>query len=448
MHDLVSLGAVLDRLIEFRLFQPSERERRRQIPDLPFREGEVLDYVEQKHQAKRAGRHVDVRIGDRPRGMYSWATKKDLPPPGGKILLHPQPIHPHHYNVFQGEIPEGYGAGKVSTQHLGKVLVTRSDPQQTNVTVLTKRGPHRLALVNTRLGKLLVREKHPEVEAHKPKMKTVEPEKAESFLKNVPQGTIVQPKVDGALVFVKTKGGHPEVFSYRKSKHTGNQIIHTERFFKGRPRLSIPKEHQRTFMGELYGERGGKAIPPQELGGLLNAHIGKSLQRQKEQGVKLKIMPFDLGDRKGSYPERLNKLRETVKHLPKGKFKLPEIATDKKSALSLFRRIRSGQHPLTQEGVVAHPPEGKPVRIKNVEEADVKIHDVFPGKGKYTESQGGFTYKTKSGKTGRVGSGFSDQLRRDLPMYKGRWARIRHQGQFEGGKYRAPRLVAIHESKN
>jgi ATP-dependent DNA ligase len=195
--------------------------------------------------------------------------------------------------------------------------------------------------------------------------------------------------------------------------------------------------------------RGRKAIPPQELGGILNAHIGKSLERQRTQGVRLKVMPFDLAERKGTYPERLAKLQETVAHLPKEKFQLPEIATDKKSALSLFRRIRAGRHPLTQEGVVAHPPEGKPVRIKNIKEADVKITGVFTGKGRLEGKPAGFTYQTSGGGTGRVGTGFTEQLRADLPMYKGRWARIRHQGQFgKTGLYRAPALHSIHESKN
>lgn len=441
------LSAKLDDVIEFRLFQPKKKDK--QTPEqLPLTEGEILDYVEQAHIAKRAGPHLDLRIGDKRRGMYSWATKKPLPEEGQKIQLHPQPIHPQHYNTFQGEIPSGYGAGSVSTQHLGKALVTRHDPEQTNLTVVSKRGPVRLALLNTKLGRLLVREKHPEIEAHKPKMKTVQPEKAEGFLKNLPEGTVVQPKVDGALVFVSTKGGEPEIHSYRKSKHTGKSIVHTERFFKGRPRVDIPKEHQRTFMGELFGLRGGKAIPPQELGGILNAHIGKSLERQRSQGVQLKVMPFDLADRKGSYPERLSKLQETVAHLPQDKFQLPEIATDKQNALALFRKIRAGRHPITQEGVVAHPPSGKPVRIKNYKESDVKISGTFPGKGKFAGMPGGFTYKTKSGEHGRVGTGFSDQTRAELEQYVGRTARIRHQGRFPGGKYRAPSLIAVHESKN
>jgi hypothetical protein len=442
------LTSKLDDLIQFSLFQPKKKDQ--STPEhLPVSEGEILDYVEQSHQARRAGRHTDIRIGDEARGMYSWATKKQLPEEGQKIQLHPQAIHPAHYNTFQGEIPSGYGAGSVTTQHLGKALVTRSDPEQTNITVATKRGSHRLALLNTKLGKLLVREKTPEVEAVKPKMKTVQPEDAEDAFKKLPEGTVVQPKVDGALVFVSTKGGEPEIFSYRKSKHTGKQILHTERFFKGRPRLDIPKEHQRTFMGELFGLRKGKAIPPQELGGILNAHIGKSLQQQESRGIKLKVMPVDLADREGTYPERLAKLQETVAHLPSDKFELPEMSTTPKEHLSLFRKIRAGKHPLTVEGVVAHPPEGKPIRIKNVEESDVKIHSLFPGKGKYAGSYGGFHYRTPSGDTGKVGTGFTDATRRELPQYIGRYARIRHQGKFKDtGKYRAPSLIAIHESKN
>src|SRR6266850_1637252 len=77
------LIAKLDNLIQFKIFQPKKKD---QPPegDLPFREGQSVDYVEQEHHAKRAGRHTDLRIGGR-RGMYSWATKKDLPEPGGKI---------------------------------------------------------------------------------------------------------------------------------------------------------------------------------------------------------------------------------------------------------------------------------------------------------------------------------------------------------------------------
>jgi hypothetical protein len=431
------LSSLLSDLIEFKLFQPS-KETEPTPERLPFKEGEIVDYVEQAHHAKRAGKHTDIRIGDEQRGMYSWATKKDLPGSGGKIQLHPQPIHPHSYNKFQGEIREGYGAGTVKTQHLGKALVTKSDDYHTGITVATKRGSHRLALLNTKIGKLLVREKHPEAPtAQKPPYKSLEAEKAPEALKSLPPGTVVQPKVDGALVFVKPHKGHLEIFSHRKSKE-GHPIIHTERFFKGRPSTDLKNK---TILGELYGERQGKVIEPQELGGILNAHISKSLEKQRQQNVDLKIMPFDLQD-KGTYPERLAKLKSLVRqHLPGDKFTLPEEATTPKEALRLHHRIRQGKHPLTREGIIIHPPTGKMIKVKNTKEANVEITGTFPGKGKFNNIPGGFTY----GKGGKVGTGFSDETRSKLAQYIGRTARIRHQGQYETGKYRAPSFIAVNE---
>lgn len=68
--------------------------------------------VRQRHDAKRAGLHYDVRmvVGDK---AYSWATKKEMPEPGKPILLFEQPVHDASYALSQRiEIPGGqYGAG-------------------------------------------------------------------------------------------------------------------------------------------------------------------------------------------------------------------------------------------------------------------------------------------------------------------------------------------------
>lgn len=253
----------------------------------------------------------------------------------------------------------------------------------------------------------------------------------------------MQPKVDGALVYVTTKGNRPEVFSHRKGKHSGRNIIHTERVFHGRPTTNIPAEHQRTLIGELYGTRRGKAIEPQELGGILNTHLGKSITKQKSQGVQLKIMPFDYVNGKGeNYPDRLAKVRQTVSHLPQDTFHTPEEATDSGAARRLYEKVRSGRHPLTKEGVIIHPPTGKMVKIKNTEEANVKITGTFPGEGKFQGSHGGFTYEG-----GQVGTGFTDETRSNLHKYVGRTARIRHQGRYRSGAYRAPAFIGVEENK-
>jgi ATP-dependent DNA ligase len=86
------------------------------------------------------------------------------------------------------------------------------------------------------------------------------------------------------------------------------------------------------------------------------------------------------------------------------------------------------------------------IKIKNTSEENVKIHSVFPGKGKH--KHGGFYYADESGQPlGRVGTGFTDETRAELPKYIGRTARVKYQEKFKSGKLRAPSLIAIEENK-
>lgn len=431
------------------LHQPTkEDEPPKRLP--VFREGELLDYNVQRHNAKRAGLHRDVRIGNRKHGLLSWATRKKSPGPGEKVSIHATSVHPHSYLGWEGKIPSGYGAGTVKSEDLGKALVTKSTPGELHATLADRKGSHRLAFIKTKTGWLLSKGKTPTPPsgAVKPPAKSVSPADAHSHLSQLKPGSFVQPKIDGALVYVTTKGGRPEIFSHRVSKTTGYHPVHTERVFRGRPTIDIPREHQRTLVGELYGKVRGKAIPPQQLGGILNAHIGESIAKQKASGVRLKVMPFDVVSKKGTYSERLSQLKDTLRHLPKDVFHVPESVQSSGAALRLYHKVRSGSHSLTKEGVIIHPPEGKMVKIKNVEEANVKVHSTFPGSGKYKGAYGGFYYSGRHGeRLGKVGTGFSDETRRSLHKYVGRTARVRYQEKYPSGKLRAPRFIAIEENK-
>lgn len=69
--------------------------------------------VRQRHEAKKAGLHYDLRvvIGDK---AFSWATKKEMPTSGNPILLFEQPTHTASYALSKHiVIPDGqYGAGE------------------------------------------------------------------------------------------------------------------------------------------------------------------------------------------------------------------------------------------------------------------------------------------------------------------------------------------------
>ncbi len=92
-------------------------------------EGISLDFVEHLHNARRAGKHTDLRIGG-PGGMYSWAVPKGLPEPGKKHLAIRQPMHSYSYNNFEGTIGKGYGKGEVKIGDKGKVKLLVNTPNK------------------------------------------------------------------------------------------------------------------------------------------------------------------------------------------------------------------------------------------------------------------------------------------------------------------------------
>jgi len=78
--------------------------------------------VIQLHEAKKAGKHYDWRIG-REGVLESFVTRKLPTKKGEKVLAIQTEPHPASYISFEGEIPEGYGAGKVNIYDKASVKV-------------------------------------------------------------------------------------------------------------------------------------------------------------------------------------------------------------------------------------------------------------------------------------------------------------------------------------
>jgi hypothetical protein len=436
-------------------------------PNKGLSAGELIDYVIQQHDAHRAGKHFDLRAGKKGLGLHSFATRRDVLEnlePGGIAELAPQSTHSYKYKDFEGEIgpPGVYGAGTVKTHSKGKLLLTKVTPDAIHFTTADNKPENRYALIKNNDRWMLIRPHSISATGVKKEHYTsIPPEKIDAAIKNLKDTDVVQPKLDGALVQLLLRANKkPEILSHRTSKETGNPIVHTERFFGGRPEMPELNEHKDSvLLGELFGTRNGKAIPVQELGGILNSTIANSLDRQKKQNVELKTMLFDIAKHKGKtqdqpYAERKKVLETIFSLLPKDKFQLPEEAK-KEDARQLLRRIQSGRHPLTTEGVVIHHEDKKPTKLKLTDEHDVYVKDIFPAAkdSKYhRRGVGGFTYSLEpnGAEVGRVGSGLSDQLRQDMfsdpESYLGRIARIRAQGQFDKTKaFRAPTLLGLHQ---
>jgi hypothetical protein len=91
---------------------------------------EDWEFVIHDHDAKQAGRHFDVRLGDPKTGhAHSWAMRY-LPKPGEKRLAVAQSTHTIPYMDWSGTIEHGYGAGDVAIHKRGQVKVLSSSPMK------------------------------------------------------------------------------------------------------------------------------------------------------------------------------------------------------------------------------------------------------------------------------------------------------------------------------
>lgn len=428
--------------------------------------GQLYDYVVQRHLAARAGLHHDMRIGNPNIGLLSWALPKELPQPGQKRLAIQQPVHAHGYKDFRGEIRQGYGKGTVERLDLGQILVTKITPEAIHFSTAHRRFPERYVMVRPKMGDknwLMLNTTKTEATPYKKiHYKLVEPAQAENVLNNLQSGSSTQAKIDGAAALVQLYKDHFDVLSYRTQKEKGYPIVHTERVFGQRPEIEIPKEYQgRTLRGELYGEREGKPIPPHELGGLLNASISKSLADQQAKKVKLKVMLFDILNKQQQhqlevpYEQRMAETKQVGSVLPQDSFGYPQEAKTPEEAKALLGRVQAGTEPSTVEGVVVHPPTGRPTKIKLRDEHDVYLREFFPGQGKYQDrGVGGFSYshEPEGPIVGEVGTGFSDEERMNMHKnpsdYLGRIARVSAQDKKPSGALFAPSYISLHEDYN
>jgi DNA ligase D-like protein (predicted 3'-phosphoesterase) len=442
-------------------------------PHLGLKPGSLVDYIVQRHEARRAGPHFDIRLGTPDTGLFSWASRKGVPEPGQKRLAIQQPVHSHSYGKFEGEIPSGYGAGKVYKHDTGRALVTKVGPDGSiHFTLAHTRFPERFLLLPPKtpgqknwLMLNVTKTKH--VPYKKVHYATIPPEQAEEVLGKLSPGSSVQQKIDGAASLTQLFKDHIEVLSYRQRKDTGGPIVHTERVFHGRPEANIPRDLVGTVLrGEVYGVKGrGKAIEPQEIGGILNSGVGKALETQKAQGIRMRNVLFDI-DSLGSgvkapdvrslpYEQRMSKVHEIMQQLPRHDvFHTPQEAKTPEDALKMWHRIATGKDPLTNEGIVIHPTHGKPAKVKLRGEHDVFIREFFPGMGKYTDNAvGGFRYshEPEGPIVGEVGTGLTDALRRDMhqnpQLYTGRVARVLSPRKLPSGALFAPALLGLHEDK-
>lgn len=426
-------------------------------PTRDLKPGQLADYVLQKHETARnpTRPHFDMRIGSPATNLFSWAIPgAELPEEGKKKLAPQTQLHTFAYGNFEGPIREGYGAGYVSRQDQGQVMIRKVQPNAIHFTIAHTKVPVRYALI--RIGGkdgrdwLLVHKAQPktvEGVGDKPKYKLIE---ANSLDDAIDRATEVQEKIDGAhQIYQVGTGGEVESYSVNPRK-TGEPIVHTER--TGLTGVKGPEALKGTTLrGEAYATGPtGKAIPFQEVSGLLNATIAKATEMRRVKKLKMRHAIFDVIRHKGQdvsklpLAERQKLVREIVGQLPKEHFHTPLSATEAEDKAKLFDDIRTGKNPRTSEGIMLHTPENKVLKYKLRPESRGYVTGVFPGKAGRIGLPGGVTFSETPGgeEQGRLGSGFTvDELKeiaKSPEAYKTRPMRITHMGKFPAGTLRAP----------
>jgi len=451
---------------------PSARKKQ-PVPRVAGTKPQVWQMAVQLHEAERAGKHIDLRLVDPSGRAHSWALPKGtLPKPGEKVLAVQQPTHTGEYASRQGEfeIPEGYGKGTVRSGGLTPVEVVKSQPGRLirfNVYGGHADGNQEFALVQTNRGHLLhnitttaetgVRGPggHP-IPQSKPKYKEIATDKVR--FDNADE--IHQAKVDGAHVTFHLRGDKGvKVFSYRPTERPTGVLEHTHKLPDFRSLKAPPGLAGTVLRGELYAaDKGsGQALPAEQVGGLLNSTVWRSREKQKELGAELRPVIFDVVKYKGRdmenapYSEKLQVLKEVQSKVPR--LKLPPTATTPEEKERLFGRIRSGEEPITSEGIISWRSEHhQPTKAKFRPDVDAEIVGVTTGRGKHEGRIGALRVRLpgKDAVT-NVGTGFTDEMREQIAKnpadYIGRVAKVRTMQVFPSGRLRAPSFAGFHIEK-
>lgn len=445
------------------------------LPEIEERTEDTWRLVAQQHPARRAGTHTDLRFIDPGLGLaHSWATKKKLPGPGkDAIKLFRQPTHTAAYADYEGPIGAGYGETRPG-EEVKKVLdqkieVLHANPRRLRFNmhqgragsqefVLSQnKGDKQWWLMNVSQTKEKVR---PDLPFAKLKMKEIPVDKVD--LKNASQ--VMTAKLDGASANIVLEGGkRPRLYSHRVPKLRPAGLLEYSHKVPDLYQTRVPHELGQTIVrGEIYATKGGKPIAAESVAGMLNSDTWKSLQAQKKRG-KLKVGLFDVLKYQGKdmaragYEEKLEALGEISAHMPQ--LGAPEIARTPDEKRKLLKKIQTKGGEQTYEGVVLHDVRGgrRPIKAKFKSDHDVyvrRISQAVDKKGIPKNEAGALHFSaTPTGRlVGKVGTGFSRKLRRDMferpNVYLGAAAKLTAQTQYSSGALGKPVFQGWHPDKS
>lgn len=417
------------------------------------------------HPAAKRGDHFDLRLVD-PKGQaHSWAIQK-MPEPGGSTYAAQQATHTGAYakrtepfsipiNVYGGTRPGAQVEPKyvqpveVISANDNRVHFLRHQGQETEELVLrrvAKAGDRTPIWALHNATRNRASKEGQRLPDSKPKYQDIPLQSVD--LNNDQQ--LMTAKIDGAHTLVDFPKADRMVrtYSYRPTQRQSGLIEHTFKF-PNFQNLKTPSSLVGTLVrAETWAtDSSGKAIPASELGGILNSNVNKARQAQQD-GVTLRRTGIDVVRYKGRdissapFAEKMEVLRE-VNKATNGAIELPIAARTPEEKAKLLDSVKAGKLPETKEGVVLHDlTSSVMMKAKVRPDTDVYVREISPP---LTENKGGasgfrYSFEPTGPVIGSVGTGFSQQLRRDMlknpEKFVGRVAKVQSAGQHvsRGGR--------------
>jgi bifunctional non-homologous end joining protein LigD len=409
-------------------------------------------FVIQEHHASRL--HYDLRI-ERDRVLISWAVPKGVPETADRnhLAVMTEP-HPLEYLTFEGEIPKGeYGAGSMTVWDTGTVAVEKWRDDEVIGTFTGRAGGRlgsaRLALIRTAgageksqwlLHRMKDADTHPDPGRRSPRR----PEK------NVetPPPTFIPPMLSesGTLGLARSLGDRP----WAEIKWDGIRAIGTWQSADGTDGRFTLRARSGTDITARYPELtadGAPHLPASEavvdgeivafdrdgrpsfarLQNRMHLTKGREIEREVVR-TPIVYMLFDLlrldgHDLTGMPLHRRRELLEQLAADLDAPVQVPPVFDDLEAALDASREFGL-------EGVVAKDPasryrpgrrSGAWLKLKQTHTQEVVIVGIRPGQGNRRSGIGSLLLAVPSDKApaglryvGRVGTGFTDRMLRDL----------------------------------
>jgi len=268
-------------------------------------------------------------------------------------------------------------------------------------------------------------------------------------------------KIDGAHTIINMKKGKmPRLFSHRISKRTGNPIEYT-------PKLTHIKNKSpvtAVLRGETFAvDEKGKAVHPDTVTAMLNRTVERSLELQKEKGIKTKVALIDVDEigGKSAYNKPFEFKRKFMEGIAKKNpdFVLPSIAYTQSEKKTLLKKIQTHKLPETKEGLIVHnlhEPEKPFAKAKITADHDVYVTGIYKEESPTGRQPmaGGFEYSWDPGgeMVGRVGTGFSHAMKVDMLKnpedYIGRAAKVTAHDISRNKVLMKPSFQGWHVEKN